>query len=567
MIGDGRTVPRGSRLEADLCVIGAGAAGITIAREFIGRGTSVIVLESGTEAFDADTQVLAGGENVGLPYFPIESTRLRWLGGSTNHWGGVCRPMQPEDFEATRGVPLSGWPIAYEEVRAYYEQARRICGVPTGEWSVASWGRKGRSRPLPLGERIVTRIAQIVPHRARSFRVAHQAGLGAARNVTVLCRSNVTEIETNAAGNLVTRVRARTLDGNHFSVAARHTVLAVGGLENPRILLASNRQWPRGLGNAHDLVGRFFMEHPRFVGGLLMPSDPRLPVGFYDHHDVGRSRMVGYLSIARKVRAAEGLVDVQIGLHATYPPSFERLQGSDRVADLKRLVALARGHGDHDGFGRHLAQVVADLTTWQSVALPGAPLPVPFPELVGTLMRSTPAEAQALVPDVLGDLVGRAYARVLGAPVDHVQLRTRIDPVPNPDSRVTLGERRDALGLPELRLDWRLTALDRHSVRRSLEILGAELGRAGLGRVRILLDEEGREWPEDLAGGWHHMGTTRMADDPRHGVVDRLGRVHGIPNLMVAGSSVFPTAGSGTPTMTIVALALRLADHLKGVMA
>ena len=564
MIVDGRSVPTGSRLEADLCIIGAGAAGITLAREFMGRSASVLVLESGDDTLDARTRALAEGEIAGLPYFPLEAARLRWLGGTTNHWGGTCRPMEVEDFESKPWVPFSGWPIAGRDLEPYYDRARVICGVRNPEWALEKWRDTMPFAPLPLGPRVVTRIAQIVAPAARSFRVAYRAELDASRNVSVYCRANVTEIETNDAGTLVTLVRVATLEGNHFSVAARHVVLATGGIENPRLLLASNRQWPNGLGNGHDLVGRFFLEHPRFVGGLLVPSDPKLQLGLYEHHRVGRTRLLGYLSIDRKTREAEGLVDVQISLRPSLVESFERTRSSTPVGEARALVANLRHRGRLDAFGRHLARVAADLTSWESVMLPGAPLPVPFPDVVGVLMRSTPAEAQALIPDVFGDIVGRGYARALGAPVDHVLLRTRINPVPHPDSRVTLADRRDELGLPRARLDWRLSPLDRHSAHRALEILGAEVGRAGLGRVRIIFDEGAGDWPQDLAGGWHHMGTTRMADDPRRGVVDRTCRVHGIHNFFVAGSSVFPTAGSGTPTMTIVALALRLADHLKG---
>jgi choline dehydrogenase-like flavoprotein len=151
-------------------------------------------------------------------------------------------------------------------------------------------------------------------------------------------------------------------------------------------------------------------------------------------------------------------------------------------------------------------------------------------------------------------------------PVTHVDVVTRIDPVPNRDSRVTLSDERDALGMQRIRLDWRLSDQDRHSVARTMELLAAQVGQAGLGRIRITFDEKQQEWPADLAGGWHHMGTTRMSDDPRLGVVDRQCRVHGTTNLFVAGSSVFPTSGSGTPTMLIVALALRLADHMRSTV-
>lgn len=566
MLVDGRTIPAQSRLEADLCIIGAGAAGITLARELSGRSnTQVIVLESGGTEFDSRTQALARGENVGLPYFPLHTSRLRWLGGTTNHWGGHCRPMAPEDLETKPWIPNSGWPITRQDLDPYYERARAICGIPNSDWDTQTWVRRDRYRPLPLvGDRFVTGLAQVVPKAARSFRVAYRAELEAAPNVAVHTGANVTEIETNENGSLATLVHVATLGGNRYSVATRHLVLAAGGIENARIMLASNRQWPRGLGNGHDVVGRFFLEHPRFVSGILAPSNPHLSVGFYEQHAVGKTRLQGYLSLTSSMLRAEQLIDVEVHPRAAYAGSFEHALESSEFEDLKALVKMVKRRGDIEDFGRHLSGVLADLATWQSVTVPGAPLPVPFPEVVGELMHSTPVEVQALIPDLLGDIVGAAYAKTAGAPIEAVMLRTRLDPVPNPDSRVTLAEERDELGMPRVRLDWRLTPLDHHSVRRTLEILGAEVGRAGLGRVRITLDEDPSVWPEDLAGGWHHMGTTRMSDVPRRGVVDRNGLVHGMHNLYIAGSSVFPTAGSGTPTMTLVALTLRMAEHLKG---
>lgn len=148
-------------------------------------------------------------------------------------------------------------------------------------------------------------------------------------------------------------------------------------------------------------------------------------------------------------------------------------------------------------------------------------------------------------------------------PVDHVRIVAGVDPVPNPDSRVTLGTELDQLGQRRVQLDWRLTATDRRSLYRAVEIFGIELGRAGLGRLQLKIDDS-PTWPADTGWVFHHIGTTRMSDHPIRGVVDRNCRVHDIRNLFVAGSSVFPTSGSSAPTLTIVALAIRLADHLKG---
>jgi len=119
--------------------------------------------------------------------------------------------------------------------------------------------------------------------------------------------------------------------------------------------------------------------------------------------------------------------------------------------------------------------------------------------------------------------------------------------------------------MPRAKLDWRLTELDKRSMRTFYQLLGREMGRTGTGRVQIrdwLLSDD-RTWPSFISGGWHHMGTTRMSADPKQGVVDANCRVHGLANLYIAGAAVYPTAGAVNPTLTLVALSLRLADHLK----
>jgi choline dehydrogenase-like flavoprotein len=229
------------------------------------------------------------------------------------------------------------------------------------------------------------------------------------------------------------------------------------------------------------------------------------------------------------VQRSEQLVDIQIRLEPVFQDRVVSHLSGPGIRSLEDLSRALKKRHLPDGFGSHLRNVVADLDG---------------------IARS-----------------GYLWARYRGVfPLDHVGLTTRIDPAPNPDSRITLSEERDPLGLNRVKLDWRLSAIDKRSARRALEIFGEEVGRAGLGRVQIGIDGDDITWPPDTAGGWHHMGTTRMSDDPKQGVVDRNCKVHGIANLFIAGSSVFPTAGSGTPTLLIVALALRLAAHVKEKM-
>jgi choline dehydrogenase-like flavoprotein len=236
---------------------------------------------------------------------------------------------------------------------------------------------------------------------------------------------------------------------------------------------------------------------------------------------------------------------------------------SQAVKSLKYLVETIQDREQPNNLGQHISNVMSDLFQWQEKLVPLAPVPVPKPEVISMLMHSPPSERERVIVDYLGSIGLFAYDETIGTiPVDHIDVTTRIDPAPNPASRITLSDERDALGQRRAQLDWRLDSLDKHSVNRTLEIMGAALGRAGLGRLQIVSDDD-TTWPEDIRGGWHHMGTTRMSDDPKQGVVDKHCQVHGISNLFVAGSSVFPTAGSGTPTMTLVSLALRLADRIK----
>jgi choline dehydrogenase-like flavoprotein len=568
VFADARTVPNGTTIASDLCIVGAGPAGITLARELTGRGLRIVVLESGGLELDEQTQALDQGANVGLPYFPLDSARLRYFGGTSNHWGGVCRPFDDADFAAKDWIPASGWPIGLREVGPYYDRARVVCRVTSSDWGLDAWRRRDRFPPLPFaGGRVVTRPAQVVARPLRSFGARYADDVRRAPDVTAYLHANATEIVADEAVSRVTEIRVATLSGPTFTVTARVFVLAAGALENTRLLLLSDRQRRIGLGNDHDLVGRYFLEHPRFEAGTFVPSRD-LSVRFYEQHAVGRARVQGYLALARDVQRAEGLVDVQVRMRPIYDPRFAAALDSRDVRSARALLrGLRRGRVPRH-LTRAVADVVDDLTTSRRVMVRGGPVPVPYPETVGEVLGVSRRDLRRLAPDLLGDFGAVVAREVTGrAPLQAVGLVTRVEPVPNPSSRVVLTGERDALGLRRLALDWRLSPLDKHSVRRTLELFGMETGAAGLGRVRIGMSASDDDWPDDLAGGWHHMGTTRMSAEPTRGVVDPNLRVHGLANLFIGGSSVFPTAGSGTPTMLIVALALRLADHLRRVLA
>ncbi len=510
---DARTLPNGSLLEGDLCIVGAGAAGITIAREWIGSGYKVLLLEGGGLQYEPALQDSYRGEIVGLPYFPLEAARLHCFGGTTGHWAGWCSPLDPIDFERRDWVPHSGWPIRRDDLDPYYVRAQPILQLGPYEYSAAAWQRRDSAMtPFGLDPRVVwTKMWQFSP--PTRFGTTYRDAIFGARNVTLYTYANVCEIEPNETVTAIQELRIRGLDGKEHRVRARHYVLACCSIQNARLLLASNRRVPTGLGNGNDLVGRFFMEHIEIPGGHLVLA-PSWTAGL---------RMYEWIAGVTKARG-------ELAPHATLQRERHMLNGT---------VSLWPGSPDEvakSTFQMMTPEVLAAMRDWEARGRVGPP---PFAE------NEPP-------------------------PVDRFfNVVSRQEQAPNPRSRVTLSAERDGFGMPRVKLDWRMTDLERHTFRAFYEVLGREFGRSGLGRVQILewITSADAGWPSTLSGGWHHMGTTRMHESARWGVVNPDCQVHGLANLSIAGSSVFPTGGAANPTLTIVALSLRLSDTLKRKVA
>jgi choline dehydrogenase-like flavoprotein len=268
---DGRTLAADTQLSTDVCIIGMGPAGITLARTLQSAAPrwNVLCLESGGLELDPATQALAKGDVTGLPYYPLESTRLRYFGGTSGHWAGYCRQFEPIDFEARAWVPHSGWPIRHREVAAYYPQAQQICELSDCDYDPSSW-HLADTPPLSLwGNEVRTRLIQF--SRPTRFGQRYRAEIAQASDIHVYLNSNVLSIDAAAEGGRVTGLSVGTLQGTRFKVTARIYVLAAGGIENARLLLASNRVVPGGLGNERDLVGRYFAEHMQLDSAAVFP--------------------------------------------------------------------------------------------------------------------------------------------------------------------------------------------------------------------------------------------------------------------------------------------------------
>jgi choline dehydrogenase-like flavoprotein len=495
VIQDARSLADGSELECDVCVVGAGAAGITLAREFAGGDVRVCLLESG--GFEPDEAVqdlyrgVARGTILGPGSHYLAGGRLRYFGGTTNHWQGWCRPFEPIDFTARPWIAASGWPFDRSHLDPWYGRARAVIGLAAFDDDAVA-AAAGPPPLLPGGSRVPTRFYYLQPTR---FGVAHRARLAAAPNLRVLLHASAVGVRVGAGDDRVRRIDAATLAGTRFAVLARWFVLACGGIENARLLLLSDDARERGLGNERDLVGRYFCDHPHLEAGHALLFRGEESLRLYDYAfdpRLGQTR-IGVLGLAPEAQREHELLNCSVEL---------------RAADAVSRPELA------DPLG-----AVAPL-----LDRPGQDPPA----------RSTTTLAT---------------------------LTVRTETTPNPESRVTLTGERDALGQRRPKLAWRILPGDRRRLRRALAVVGSELGRQGVGRVHLV--EPGEAPWRGAYGGHHHIGTTRMHPDPHRGVVDADCRVHSTANLFVAGSSVFPTSGFANPTLTLVALAIRLADHLK----
>jgi len=414
----------------------------------------------------------------------------------------------------------------------FYRQAHRICQVALDDYdperAMTELGHP-RANLLPFDPaRLETIIYRFSP--PTRFGKVYREALRRADDLRCYLHANVLAITTDASARTVTRLAVGTLSGVGFNVAARHYVLAAGGIENPRLLLLSNDVVSNGLGNQYDLVGRFFMEHPHTNRELIVPTR-QLPSAIYGEKFLRRAIM-GRISLPDALQRQERLLNYSANLH----PIYFGQDSEGWLALRQALLSMSRSRRSD-----------------------------PF-------IRLPPYGRKGVSPSEIFDMVRELDQTVIAALLRVFQpnrfirefvLESKPEQAPNPDSRVTLTDARDAFGLRRVKLDWRMLPIDRRTVVRGEEIVDAELRRLGIGSTAPLPPAEIESWPASLEGGWHQLGTTRMHADVKHGVVDPNACVHGMSNLFIAGGSVFPTGGSAPPTLTIVALAVRLASYLK----
>ena len=508
----------------DLCIVGAGAAGITLALELEATGLRMCLLEAGGAVYEAETQRLFEGEVVGQEYPMLRDTRVAALGGSTTVWAGWCRPLEALDFEPRDWCDAGGWPFGLDELRPYYARAHEICGLPACNYDPEHWvSVLGSDRILTGDSRFSNEIFHI---QVQDFGRRYRERLQRSKNLDLVLHAPVMRLRLEGAA--CTAVEIRTLGGYEPTIRAGRFVLAAGGIENPRLLLLSADHPAGAPGNAGGLVGRYFSDHAFVDPGTLVLREPD-SLGFYRARPVapgrGASSVRGVLSLRREVAQRERLMHAAMYFH----PRHE----AHRVFDTPEVKAFQ--------------------TLWNKVkqrAVPGAAWPY--------------VRRAAMAPQRVAVALARKLA-VRHGPARRWRMRAAFETGFRYDNRVMLSDEPDRLGRRRVLVEWQIGEADVENMRRVTQLFGHAVSDAGIGHLERAFPDTPAGWREALEPAKHHMGTTRMHVASPLGVVDENSRVHGTSNLYVTGSSVFPSGGYANPTLTIVALAARLGDHLKRV--
>ena len=534
-------------VSAHVCIIGAGAAGITLACELDGADIPVVVLEAaGVGIFGGVSQDPYEG-TAEEPHPRPSNFRRRAFGGTTTIWGGRCVPYDPIDFEAREYAPNSGWPIAYQDVARHYPKAMAYCNAGEFDFSVAG-ALDDPSPTIPGLDPAADTDASMIERFSlpTNFGVGYRKVLRESENVRVITHAHALRLLRSSTSDRVSSVEFVRRSGSISQVCARHFVVALGGIETARFLLTSD---PTGVGygNESDCVGRYYTCHLESVIGLLRPRRRGVVFDFQKTRDGVYSRRK--LQIREDAQRRQQILNIAFRLHypnvadpAHHNSVFSAVYLAKRTLIPEYRRILQHGQSDRPSaqlISQHLRNIAGGIPQLLEFAFDWTRLRV-FAE------RKLP---YMLVPNADGTF----------------PLEFHAEQTPLRRSRIALNTERDSYGMPRVHVDWQTCSTDIDSISKAYRVLKKDIDASG----QCVLEFDEDRLPE-LAGqsspvGGHHIGTARMAGDPSTGVVDGNCAVHGVPNLFVAGSAVFPTSSHANPTLTIVALSIRLAEHLKNL--
>ena len=505
-----------STYDADLVIIGAGAAGIALALELKSYKGRIFLLEAGEAEYSDISQDVYNGicDARQLPSGLIGS-RLRFLGGSTNCWAGGCGLLDEIDFQKRDWVENSGWPIASSDLIEYYSKAANFLNI-----GITALQNPSKYSDLPnfMG----FDLKALVFTQKTRFKDIFFNELNVQGNLTVFTGANVSKFNRSSNFENVDSIKIESFDGNSAIIKSKFFVLSCGGIENARLLLNTKHNNQEAIGNSRDLLGRYFTEHPIAPCATYIPIDVNRSFP-YDTDIFHRGKGVIAIPfyklpdfLQRKYKTLNGAVQFQ----------SQENEFSDAEISAWNTYRYFKGYGG----------VMPSLNDYKKIFL----------------------NAFNLID---------AYLDRRGLATGRVALRFQIEQEPKASNRLTLIQEKDRLGLRRVKLHYDFGPIERRTVNVLTSYAASCLQKVGLGTLRFdsQLVEKPELLPIDLRGGQHHCGTTRMGETRDTGVVNENLRLFDCVNLYVLGSSVFPTNGWVNPTFTIIALALRLADHLRQI--
>ncbi|TXI45797.1 GMC family oxidoreductase [Methylophilus sp.] len=545
MISNLNNLPSGSTIEADVCIVGAGAAGVSLALSLSGRGLKILLLESGFEFADDKTQDLYAGEVADEKlHSPPDKYRQRRFGGSTTIWGGRCMPFDPIDFEPREYIPQSGWPISYQDLAPYYQQANKLLEAGVYEYDADKVFDEEQQAAIKGFKSDILKTNNLERFSCpTNVGDRYKQRLVLAKDVEVLLGANCTGIRLNQAGNHVNQLDIASLEGIKASVVAKKVILATGGIETTRLLLASNDICKNGIGNEHDLVGRYYQCH--IAGNLgkltVLGATSNVRHGYEVSLEGIYCRRRFALTADTQKKIGAGNMVARLHFPKIVDPSH-KIGVLSGLFLAKNFISYEYGKRLKDGrssfviYLKHFANIILDPIDT-----------VKF--LYHWITKRTLAKRK--FPSV-----------ILSNKSNQFTFEIHSEQYPNPNSRITLISDTDIFGMPKVKVDWQYLSEDIESVRRSLKVFVQEINQSGLATFEFNDDQLEEDLTRFGAYGGHHIGTTRMGTSPENSVVDADCKLHNIDNLYIASASVFPTSSQANPTLTIVAMSLRLADHI-----
>ena len=525
MIHDLDTIDEQIIHSVDICIIGSGAAGTAMAREFFHTKYTILVLEAGGLSHEIKSQDPYRSKVVGLPHTGVHTGRARVFGGTTTLWAGQALPLSPIDFEARDWVPYSGWPVSFDKLGGYYRRAEEVMKLRPSSYDSEAWVQARHVPPSFDSDICEVGLSQF--SNDQNFAISYRTEMRTSQNVHVVTHANVVNIVQDKSASTVDCLQLKSLNGRTCKATSRYCIICCGAIETARLLLASNTIEPKGIGNRNDLVGRYFQEHLHCIPIPVTPKDKRKFAATFNAFRYRNFKHSPKIAASANLQRKYKILNV--GAEIIYPPSDD-----SPIEAAKHLLRIAR---QKEQWGE-LPGVVGKIAKSPH-------------KLVGAALRHYVLKQPSF------DSTGQPYIGLCG------------EQSPYSESRIYLGEERDILGMRRTVVDWRLTNLEKHSIDIFSKQLAREFSRLDLGRIELA----NFQWPDDpsqfgrvLHDSNHHIGTTRMSESPATGVVNSDCKVHDVDNLFIGSSSVFPTGGYSNPTLTAIALTIRLADHLKNLL-